>query len=99
MTKGKTFKREVAIVLLVWFAYLVEAKDANLVEILVWPVFTYSALAFGIDWFGKSGGLYGSRSSQTPYRGRTQGSSQHTNRQEQQPDHWHIDRFGGPKGD
>jgi hypothetical protein len=52
--KSKTFKRELAIILLVWFAYIVETKDESLIEMLVWPVFTYSALAFGIDWYGKS---------------------------------------------
>lgn len=57
--KPKTYKREVAILLFVWLAYLVETKDVNIIEILVWPVFTFSALAFGMDWFGKSGGVRG----------------------------------------
>jgi hypothetical protein len=51
----KTYKRELAAILLVWFMYVVEIKDVNVVEILVWPVFTFAALAFGLDWFGKSG--------------------------------------------
>lgn len=55
--KNKTWKRELAVVLLLWFAYLVETKDENLIKVLVWPVFTYSALAFGIDWYGKSNSL------------------------------------------
>jgi hypothetical protein len=53
--KGKTFKRELAVVLLLWLMYVVETKDASTIEILVWPVFTFAALAFGMDWFGKSG--------------------------------------------
>lgn len=53
----RTFKRELAIFLLAWLVYVVETKDANIIEILVWPIFTFSALAFGMDWFGKSGGL------------------------------------------
>lgn len=53
--KSKSYKRELAIVLLIWFGYLVETKDESLIEVLVWPVFTYSALAFGIDWYGKTG--------------------------------------------
>ena len=57
--KPKTYKREVAILLFVWLAYIVETKDVNIIEILVWPVFTFSALAFGMDWFGKSGGVRG----------------------------------------
>lgn len=51
----KTYKRELAVVLLLWLMYVVETKDASTIEILVWPVFTFAALAFGMDWFGKSG--------------------------------------------
>lgn len=51
----KTYKRELAIAVMVWFMYVVEVKDANIVELLVWPVFTFAALAFGLDWFGKDG--------------------------------------------
>jgi hypothetical protein len=51
----KTYKRELAIAVMVWFMYVVEVKDVNIVELLVWPVFTFAALAFGLDWFGKSG--------------------------------------------
>lgn len=53
--KGKSYKRELAVALLIWFAYIVETKDEGIIETLVWPVFTYSALAFGIDWYGKTG--------------------------------------------
>lgn len=49
----KTYKRELAVVLLVWFMYIVEVKDVEVIQILVWPVFTFSALSFGLDWFGK----------------------------------------------
>lgn len=51
----KTYKRELAIAVMVWFMYVVEVKDVNIVELLVWPVFTFAALAFGLDWFGKDG--------------------------------------------
>lgn len=57
-TKSKTYKRELAVVLLVWFAYLVETKDESLIEVLVWPVFTYSALAFGLNWYAPNGGMH-----------------------------------------
>lgn len=57
--KPKTYKREVAIVLFLWLGYIVETKDVNTIEILVWPIFTFSALAFGMDWFGKSVGVRG----------------------------------------
>lgn len=69
-TGKKSYKRELAVVLLVWFAYLVETKDESLIEVLVWPVFTYSALAFGIDWYGKSNGMRG-KPSQPANRGRS----------------------------
>lgn len=80
---GKTYKRELAIVLLIWFAYLVETKDIELINVLVWPIFTYSALSFGLDWFGKSNGMQRYASSQASYRGRPQRET---------PRHWHIDR-------
>ena len=87
----KTYKRELAVVLVVWLAYVVETKDAEIIGMLVWPVFTYMALAFGVDWFGKSGGLR-----QTPSgpvnRGRPQRSSEYPSGEDEQPDHWHIDR-------
>jgi hypothetical protein len=51
----KTYKRELAIAVMIWFMYVVEVKDVNVVELLVWPVFTFAALAFGLDWFGKGG--------------------------------------------
>jgi hypothetical protein len=53
----KTYKREIAILLLLWLVYIVETKDVETIQILVWPIFTFSALAFGMDWFGKSAGV------------------------------------------
>jgi hypothetical protein len=55
MPKNKTYKREVAVALLIWLAYVVEVKDATIVETIIWPVFTFVALAFGVDWWGKNG--------------------------------------------
>lgn len=46
----KTFKREVALGLLIFLGYVVETKGPEIVELLVWPVFTFAALAFGLDW-------------------------------------------------
>ena len=50
---NKTYKREVAIALLLWLVYIVEVKDANIIEILVWPIFSFAAAAFGFDAYGK----------------------------------------------
>lgn len=49
----KTYKRELAVVLLVWLAYVVEVKEPSLVEVLVWPIFTYVMAAFGFDQYAK----------------------------------------------
>lgn len=49
----KTFKREVAVILLLWFFYVVEVKDDKIIEILVWPVFTFVTAAFGLDQYSK----------------------------------------------
>jgi hypothetical protein len=55
--KQKTYKRELACVLLIWLGYIVETKDAEVLSLVVWPIFTLTAGAFGIDWYAKSGGL------------------------------------------
>ena len=75
----KTYKREVALVLFLWLGYIVETKDVNTIEILVWPIFTFSALAFGMDWFGKSGGVRSQSSEPTDGR-RSERSSEYTDR-------------------
>ena len=49
----KTFKRELAIALIVWLVYIVEVKDVHIIEILVWPIFSYVTAAFGLDAYGK----------------------------------------------
>ncbi|NRA77822.1 MAG: hypothetical protein HRU18_06410 [Pseudoalteromonas sp.] len=49
----KTFKREVAVALLIWLGYIVETKDVETIKILIWPIFAWSAAAFGFDAYGK----------------------------------------------
>ena len=49
----KTFKRELAVVLLLWLFYIVEVKDVEIIEILVWPIFTFVTAAFGLDQYSK----------------------------------------------
>lgn len=77
----KTYKREVAIALLVWLAYVVETKDATIIEVLVWPVFAFSAAAFGLDAAAKQ-----LRDTSFGSRGRSQRSSQYPARQREQSD-------------
>jgi hypothetical protein len=49
----KTFKREIAVAMLVWLVYIVEVKNVSIIEVLVWPIFTFAAAAFGLDAYGK----------------------------------------------
>ncbi len=49
----KTFKRELAVILLVWLVYIVETKDDNIIEILSWPIFSYVTAAFLGDAYSK----------------------------------------------
>ena len=81
----KTYKRELAIVLLVWLAYVVEVKETSLVEILVWPVFTFTALSFGLDWFGKSPSGVQQSTHEVIDRGRSQRSGKRTSREDKLP--------------
>ena len=67
----KTYKREVAIALLLWLVYLVEVKDVTLVEVLVWPIFSFAAAAFGFDQYSK---LQQSKSSRVSDRGNERSS-------------------------
>lgn len=77
----KTYKRELAVGLLVWLIYIVETKGASTIEVLVWPIFTFAALAFGMDWFGKSDSLQRNSSQPSDRRG-TERSSEHPSRGE-----------------
>lgn len=51
----KTFKREVALVLVVGLGFTVWRGDVAMVEAIVWPFLSFAALAFGMDWYGKVG--------------------------------------------
>jgi hypothetical protein len=76
----KTYKREVALGLLIFFGYVVETKGEEIVELLVWPTFTFAGLAFGLDWGHKQLQPTGS----TP--GRNQRSSEHSDWEGEHPD-------------
>ena len=81
----KTYKRETALALLVWFVYVVETKDAEIIELLVWPIFTFLSLAYGMQWYSPNGGLFKS-SDELADRGRTERSGQRTSRTDQHTD-------------
>jgi hypothetical protein len=74
MTK-KTFKRELAIVCLLWLVYIVETKDVEIINVLAWPIFSYVAAAFGFDAYGKLRG-----STELPNRGRPERSGEYPDR-------------------
>ena len=80
----KTYKRELAVLMIVWLIYIVETKDVNIIETLVWPIFTFVTAAFGIDQYSK---LQQRGIGNTNGRG-TERSSQHTSGQDQYPDDW-----------
>lgn len=50
---SKSYKREVAVALLIWLAYVTEVKDVNTLEVLIWPVFGFVTGAFGLDAYAK----------------------------------------------
>ena len=80
----KTFKRELAIALIVWLVYIVEVKDVHIIEILVWPIFSYVTAAFGLDAYGKL-----QQGSTKPSHGRgTERSSKRPSREDQLTDDW-----------
>lgn len=71
----KTYKRELAIALLIWLAYVVEVKDVAIVEVLVWPIFAFVGAAFGFDAYSKQ--LWDKSSKSADRRG-TERSSEYT---------------------
>lgn len=47
----KSYKRELAIVLLLWLVYLTETKDADIIEIFAWPILAGVFGVFGLDFW------------------------------------------------
>lgn len=82
--KQKTFKREVAAIMLLWLVYIVETKDVEIINVLVWPIFSFAAASFGLDVYSK---LHKQPPEPINRRG-AEGRSQHTSRPSEQPDDW-----------
>lgn len=82
MSIRKTFKREIAVALLLWLIYVVEVKDVSIVEVLVWPIFAFLGAAFGLDAYSKQL----QQSLKSTDRWRSEGSSQYTGGEDQQSD-------------
>jgi len=51
--KGKTWKREVAVILLGFLGYISLFGDIEVLRILVTPIFLFASGAFGLDAFAK----------------------------------------------
>ena len=49
MKKEKTYKREVATIMLLGLGGLVYLGDVEMVEVMVWPIVGFAAAAFGLD--------------------------------------------------
>lgn len=47
--RHKTYKREVAVVMLLGLGVLVVTGDRDMVDLLVWPIVGFAASAFGLD--------------------------------------------------
>lgn len=50
-SEKKTYKREVAAILLAGLGYLVFMDNVEMVNVLVWPFVGFAAGAFGLDAF------------------------------------------------
>jgi len=51
--RNKTYKREVALFLLIFFCYVVYVGNIGMVEVIVWPIFAFAMAAFGLDGYAK----------------------------------------------
>ena len=77
----KTYKRELAVLLILWLVYIVEVKDVAIIEILVWPVFSFAAAAFGFDQYSKL-----QQATKSSDGRRSKRSSQYTGGEDKYPD-------------
>jgi len=53
MKTDKTYKREVATLLLMGLCWVVYQGDVEMVKVIIWPTFTFAAAAFGLDSYAK----------------------------------------------
>ena len=50
---NKTYKREVATLLLMFFCFVVYMGNIGMVQVIVWPIFAFAMAAFGLDGYAK----------------------------------------------
>jgi len=87
--KKKTWGREVAFLILIWFFYIVETKDVEYTKILSLPVFTFVFAAYGLKRVTDDTSMF-QRTSFTSDGGRSQRSSQYSSGQGEYPDDRYI---------
>lgn len=51
--KNKTWKREVALILLGFLMYQAHLGNLEVLEVIVWPFMLYIGAAFGMEWARK----------------------------------------------
>ncbi len=61
----KTYKREVAILVLVYLGYLGLYGRVEVLEVLAWPLMLFIGASFGMDWAGKQTELVSKRKEYT----------------------------------
>lgn len=86
MEKTKTWSRETALALLAVFIWAVYQNNVEMVEVIVWPITTYAAIAYGLKRVDQSDGMWSAKPPSSTH-GRDQRSSQRPSRGDQYPDH------------
>lgn len=86
MEKSKTWSRETALLLLAVFIWAVYQNNVEMVEVIVWPITTYAAIAYGLKRVDQSDGMWSSKPPSGSYE-RAERSSQRPSRGDQHPDH------------
>lgn len=66
--RKKTWGREVAVVIMLWFAYIVETKDIEYAQILILPVSTIVIGTFGLKRLTADTGMFSGGSVESPDR-------------------------------
>ena len=61
LNKRKTWSRETAFILLSVLCWTIYQNNVGMAEVIVWPITTYAAIAFGLKRIDESEGIWGSK--------------------------------------
>ena len=86
MEKVKTWSRETALLLLLVFIWAVYQNNVEMVEVIVWPIITYAAIAFGLKRVDQSDGMWFAKPPSGTH-GRDERSSERPSRRDQHSDY------------